>query len=67
MFKCVYSGTLLLRHPLLRKFHYFANIQKARIVSFFIFVKKNSVDFVLRKFTTTPVFADQQICFFFLN
>ena len=45
----IYSGTPLLRHPLLREFHYYyyANIQKARIFSFFIFVFK--------KLATTPI------------
>ena len=60
--KCiVYSATPLLRNPLLRELHYYANIQKTRILCFFIFVKKNLAtiaNFVLREFATTSVFAD---------
>ena len=40
MHSFIYSGTPLLRLPLLREFHYHANIQKAQIFFFFIFVKK---------------------------
>ena len=51
--------------PTFRKHRFFPKFRKHRFFSFFIFVKKSCyyAHFVLRKFTTTPVFEDHQFVF----